>query len=118
MSRTQNFVKYWLTNFCSLSFPDKKRGITNEGGFHAEREGWHLPNFDDSTWELQHPSSGLPSSGVVIFRTEFNLDIPESIEIPISFEFTGLDTGSNLNSFRSQLYVNGWNYGKFVSNLG
>lgn len=53
-----------------------------------------------------------------MFRTEFELAIPEHVEVPISFVFTGLDTASNSNSFRSQFYVNGFNFGKFVSNLG
>lgn len=101
------------------SFPDKVRGITNEGGFYAEREGWHLPGFNTSSWETRSPSQGLTAPGVGFFSTTVALDIPYGIDAPINIVYSGLNTsGSNETAYRSQLYVNGWQFGRFVSNLG
>lgn len=96
------------------------RGITNEGGFYAERRGWHLPGFDDEDWEKRSPvKDGLEGAGVGIFRTTFDLDLPKDMDIPISVLVEGLDVGgSNGKTYRSQIYVNGWQFGRFVSNLG
>lgn len=106
--------------FSSLpSFPDRVRGITNEGGFSAEREGWPLPGFDTSSWEKRSPSQGLATPGVGFFVTTVALDIPSGFDVPISVVYEGLNTaGSNSTAYRSQLYVNGWQFGRFVSNLG
>ncbi|KAF8902859.1 hypothetical protein CPB85DRAFT_1438584 [Mucidula mucida] len=57
-------------------FPDKVRGVFNEGGLFGERSGWHLPGLDTSAWESRELSDGLPGSaaGVGFFVTTFDLD--------------------------------------------
>ena len=101
----------------SLSFPDKTRGVLNEGGTFGERQGWHLPGFDTSSWETRSLSSGLPNSaaGVGFFVTTFNLAIPSETDVPISFNF--VDSSSS-QPYRAYLFVNGWMMGKRVGNLG
>ncbi|KAL8286237.1 hypothetical protein RQP46_004725 [Phenoliferia psychrophenolica] len=100
-------------------FPDKTRSVTNEGGFFAEREGWHLPGFPTATWEKRSPTQGLATAGVGFFSTTVELDIPAGLDVPLSIVYDGLDTGgSNSTAFRSLLFVNGWQFGRFVSNLG
>jgi hypothetical protein len=99
-----------------LRFPDKTRGVFNEGGLFAERKGWHLPGFDTSSWASRNLSSGLPNNtaGVGFFVTTFNLSIPEGVDAPISFVF-----GEALGQpYRAYLFVNGWMMGKRVGNLG
>ncbi|KAH8108699.1 glycoside hydrolase family 35 protein [Phellopilus nigrolimitatus] len=101
------------------NFPDKVRGVFNEGGLFGEREGWHLPGFDTSSWVERDLSEGLPgdNAGVGFFVTTFSLDIPEETDVPISFLFDG---GSSLTvqPYRAILFVNGWMMGKRVANLG
>ncbi|KAG1722457.1 hypothetical protein EDD22DRAFT_1022669 [Suillus occidentalis] len=60
-------------------------------------------------------SEGLPNAtaGVGFFVTTFNLSIPDGFDVPMSFTFDDFS-----QSYRSQLYVNGWMMGKRVSNLG
>ncbi|KZW02751.1 hypothetical protein EXIGLDRAFT_813087 [Exidia glandulosa HHB12029] len=96
----------------NTNFPDKVRGSLNEGGLFAERAGWHLPGFDDSTWESRTPVQGLTKPGVGFFRTTFDLSVPSGHDVAMSFVFRGG------GATRVQLYVNGWQMGKYVANLG
>ncbi|KAG5721683.1 putative beta-galactosidase A [Termitomyces sp. T112] len=108
------FTKWELAgNYGGEDFPDKTRKILNEGGLYAERKGWHLPGFDDSKWELRTPFQGLDKPGVGFFRTTFNLSLPKNHDIPLSIMFDDMP-----GHYRSQLYINGWQMGKRVANIG
>lgn len=95
---------------CYCSFPDKVRGLYNEGGFFGERQGWHLPGFDTSSWESRELSEGLPSggAGVGFFVTTFDLKIPKGTDTLLSFQYET----TNDQPYRSLLFVNGWQFGK------
>lgn len=98
-------------------YPDKTRGLLNEGGLFGERLGWHLPGFTpDDTWIPRDLAEGLPdkAAGVGFFLTTFKLDIPEGLDAMLSFDFEeGLG-----QPYRAWLFVNGWMMGKRVANLG
>lgn len=100
-------------------FPDKVRGVVNEGGLFGEREGWHLPGFDTSSWEARDISAGLPnaSAGVGFFVTTFDLTVPTGVDARFSFNFDD-NTNATDASYRAYLFVNGWMMGKRVGNLG
>lgn len=70
-------------------YPDKVRGILNEGGLFGERKGWHLPGFDTTDWIGRPLSSGLPnaSAGAGFFVTTFNLSVPIGLDVFMSFTF-------------------------------
>ncbi|KAI0790316.1 glycoside hydrolase superfamily [Irpex lacteus] len=86
------------------NFPDKLRGVLNEGGLFGER-----------SWSTRSPSQGLPSGpGVGFFVTTFDLDVPKDVDAFFSFEFTE-PAGQ---AYRALLFVNGWQYGKRVANFG
>ncbi|GAB7346927.1 hypothetical protein MBLNU459_g1992t3 [Dothideomycetes sp. NU459] len=93
---------------------DPIRGPYAEGGLHAERLGWHLPGFNDSAWESGSPAQGLSTSGANFYRTIVPLDIPSGYDVSLAFEL-GAPAGSKL---RAQLYVNGYQFGKFIPYLG
>ncbi|KAF5334106.1 hypothetical protein D9758_016081 [Tetrapyrgos nigripes] len=98
------------------NYPDKVRGVFNEGGLSGERKGWHLPGFNTSAWETRDLADGLPNSsaGVGFFVTTFNLSIPAGLDVPLSFNFEE-EFGQ---PYRAYLFVNGWMMGKRVGNLG
>ncbi|KAL4259131.1 glycosyl hydrolase 35 family protein [Pleurotus pulmonarius] len=98
------------------NFPDKVRGVMNEGGLFGERQGWHLPGFDTSAWKERDLASGLPGSaaGVGFFVTTFDLKIPQGFDAFLSFTFNE-PLGQ---PYRALLFVNGWQMGKRVGNLG
>lgn len=99
-----------------LRYPDKTRGLFNEGGLFGERRGWHLPGFDTSAWDVRELSDGLPGggAGVGFFVTTFELDLDDFLDVHMSFTFEdplGMP-------YRALLFVNGWMMGKRVANLG
>ncbi|KAK7047487.1 hypothetical protein VNI00_006718 [Paramarasmius palmivorus] len=98
------------------NYPDKTRGVLNEGGTFGERQGWHLPGFDTSAWDARNLSEGLPDGlvGVGFFVTTFDLDIPPSNDVMLSFNFEE-EFGQ---PYRAYLFVNGWMMGKRIGNIG
>ncbi|KAJ7176384.1 glycoside hydrolase family 35 protein [Mycena crocata] len=95
--------------------PDSVRGPYNEGGWWFERVGAHLPGYDDSTWNKScTPLDGTTEAGVVAYRTTFDLDFPDGVDIPLAFDFA-LDSAA---PYRTLIYVNGWQFGRFLSSLG
>ncbi|KIJ17952.1 glycoside hydrolase family 35 protein [Paxillus involutus ATCC 200175] len=97
------------------NYPDKVRGVLNEGGLYGERVGWHLPGYDTSSWVSRDLSEGLPdaAAGVGFFVSTFDLNISEELDVLMSFVFD-----QTSQPYRAQLYVNGWMMGKRVANLG
>ncbi|KAG8750303.1 hypothetical protein FRC12_012951 [Ceratobasidium sp. 428] len=96
-------------------FKDKLRGIQNDGGLYGERQGWHLPEYDDLEWKEVDLNDGIPGgqAGIGWFRTSFKLDIPEGYDVPLSFEFEDGEA-----PYRALLFVNGWLMGRRIANLG
>ena len=81
----------------------------NEGGLFGEREGWHLPGFDTSSWAERDLSEGLPGgAGVGFFVTTFDLAFPKNTDAFVSFQFET----TNTQPYRALLFVNGWKFGK------
>ncbi|KAL9090306.1 MAG: hypothetical protein Q9165_005339 [Trypethelium subeluteriae] len=93
---------------------DPVRGPMNEGGLYGERLGWHLPGFDTSGWETGSPTEGLNTSGIAWYVTTFDLDIDEDLDVPLGIE---LDAPSGTTA-RVMIFMNGYQYGKFVPQIG
>lgn len=120
----QSDVQWKLTgNLGGEDYKDISRGPLNEGGLFVERQGLHLPGAlavsSPSSGAVWKPSKGpmtdgIPGPGIGFFGTEFTLNLPQGYDIPLSFTFSNTTS----QAYRVQLYVNGWQYGKFVSNVG
>ncbi|TFK39704.1 glycoside hydrolase family 35 protein [Crucibulum laeve] len=97
--------------------PDTFRGYLNEGGLYAERIGAHLPGFPDSSWPSGTPLSGggVSGAGINFYRTTFDLKLPQGVDVPIRLSITPSAVTSN---FRVQVYINGWQVGKYINNIG
>ncbi|KNG51415.1 glycoside hydrolase family 35 protein [Stemphylium lycopersici] len=123
-------VNWKLTgNLGGEDYKDISRGPLNEGGLYVERQGLHLPgalSASDAKWEKSAGpvADGITAPGIGFFATEFDLNMPSGYDIPLSFTFSngtssGNGTsGSGVAAYRVQLYVNGWQYGKYVNNVG
>lgn len=94
--------------------PDYVRGPYNEGGWWFERVGAHLPGYDTSSWSSCSPYEGISTAGVTAYRATFDLDLPVDSDVPLAFDFA-LDSES---PYRTLLFVNGWQFGRFLSSLG
>ncbi|GAW27353.1 putative glycoside hydrolase family 35 protein [Rosellinia necatrix] len=99
-------------------YGDLVRGPLNEGGTWAERQGYHLPAPPTRGWERASPiADGLDAAGLAFYATSFDLDIPSGYDVPLSFVFANTTTTTAAN-YRVQLFVNGWQFGEYINNLG
>lgn len=113
----QDDISWKLTgNLGGEDYIDLARGPLNEGGFYAERQGWHQPKPPSKRWETSSPFIGFNEAGIGFFSCSFKLDLPKNYDIPLSFVFT--DDFSTTTPYRVQLYVNGYQFGKFMPHIG
>jgi hypothetical protein len=114
---SKSAVTWKLTgNLGGEDFIDKSRGPLNEGATYAERQGWHLPNPPTQSWQSLSLMQGLTQPGIGFFSTSFDLNIPSGWDIPMSFVF-GNATSPPV-PYRVQLFVNGYQFGKYVNHIG
>ncbi|KAK6813900.1 hypothetical protein RU639_010546 [Aspergillus parasiticus] len=111
-------------NLGGEQYRDHSRGPLNEGSTFVERQGYHLPGALNSTkagWQTRTPQEGLSAAGVGLFATTFSLDYPQGYDIPTSVVFTNstaVDENNKSGAFRIQLFANGWQFGKYINNIG
>ncbi|MEV0407596.1 beta-galactosidase [Actinoallomurus sp. NPDC050550] len=91
---------------------DEVRGPLNNGGLHGERAGWTLPSFADRTWPRATSPSGAHGPGIAWYRTRVRLSLPKGQDTPLVLRFTGGQAA------RALIFVNGWNLGQYVADLG
>ncbi|KAI0481923.1 glycoside hydrolase superfamily [Xylariaceae sp. FL0804] len=102
-------------NLGGENYIDTTRGPRNEGAMFAERQGFHQPEPPSAAWAVRSPvTEGQDGPGVGFYTTTFELHVPESYDAPMSFVFQNTSTAV----YRCQLFVNGWQFGKYVANLG
>lgn len=117
-------VSWKLTgNFGGESYIDKTRGPLNEGGMFFERQGYHLPGAPVNDTSIftsgDSPLTGFSGPGLYFYATEFTLDLPTpDYDVPLAFAFTNSSSANGPTAFRSQLYVNGFQFGKYVNHIG
>lgn len=96
---------------------DPVRGSYNEDGLYGERVGWHLPQYDDSSWtKVKDSALSVDGATVRFFRTTVSLDFPSDQDISVSFVL-GTPSSSPV-TYRAQLFVNGYQYGRFNPYIG
>ncbi|CAE6479336.1 unnamed protein product [Rhizoctonia solani] len=97
----------------SVERNDTLRGLMNQGGLYVERIGATDPNYSTSSWYSCSPFVGIDRAGIVAYKTKLKLDIPEDWDVPLAFQFARTP-----GRYRIMLYVNGWQFGKYVANMG
>ncbi|MER6358549.1 beta-galactosidase, partial [Streptomyces sp. NPDC001634] len=94
--------------------PDPVRGPLNNGGLYGERNGWHLPGFADGGWQ----PVGLPRTergqGVVWYRTGFRLAVDPGTDASLGLTLTD----DPARAYRVQIFLNGWNMGQYINDVG
>jgi hypothetical protein len=113
--------------------PDPVRGPQNNGGLNGERAGYplpgateraqpepvfgggeHAPDVTDSAWAPVTLPSQDSTPGVAWYRTTVRLDLPRDQDVPVGLRFTDDPT----RRYRVLIFVNGWNLGQYVNNVG
>ncbi|KAI5782401.1 glycoside hydrolase family 35 protein [Peziza echinospora] len=104
---------------------DPVRGpLSGEGGLHAERMGWHLPGAPppaSAAW-TSHRGSTLTvpqPGGISFFTTTVTLALPtKGTDHSLAFTLTVPPTSPARSKLRAQLYVNGYQFARFVPFIG
>ena len=94
--------------------PDPVRGPLNNGGLHGERTGMHLPGFPDGDWQRVALPHAETRQGVSWYRTTFDLAVPRDVDASIGLT---LDDDPS-RAYRVQIFVNGWNLGQYINDVG
>lgn len=117
-NREQSAITWKLTgNLGGENYVDHVRGPLNEGGLYVERQGWHQPEPPSKNWQtVKSLNDGISKPGVGFFVTSFELDLPKAWDVPLFFSFNNGTLAKQ--SYRVQLYVNGYQFGKYSSNIG
>jgi beta-galactosidase len=115
--RSDDAITWKLTgNLGGEDYRDLVRGPLNEGGLYAERQGYHQPSPPSQKWETSSPYTGFSKPGIRFYSTSFDLNLPQGYDIPLYFNFK--NSTSPPPAYRVQLYVNGYQYAKYVNNIG
>jgi beta-galactosidase GanA len=97
---------------------DAVRGVANNGGLYGERMGWYLPRYSDSDWETTKVPDGRKVTGTAWYRTQFDLAIPAGHDASLGLTIGDPDKLRSPGTYRVLIFVNGWNMGQFVANIG
>jgi hypothetical protein len=115
-------VSWKLTgNLGGEDYADQTRGPLNEGGLFIERQGYHQGSPPSSKFSSgsQTPFTGLSAPGVAFYTAKLTLDLPsDKYDIPLSFTFTNVTAAAAESPYRAWLYINGFQFGRYVSNIG
>jgi beta-galactosidase GanA len=93
---------------------DPVRGPQNNGGLYGERVGWSLPGFRDESWEGVTRPHRESAPGVSWYRTRVRLDLPRDQDVPVGLRFAD----DAARHYRVLIFVNGWNVGQYVNDVG
>ena len=86
--------------------------------FYGERQGWHLPGFDDSGWQAATVPAERQRAGTNWYRSTFNLAVPKGQDATIGIAFGDTTSPRSPVRYRAILFVNGWNMGQFIADIG
>ncbi|RZJ06962.1 MAG: beta-galactosidase [Rubrivivax sp.] len=100
---------------------DLVRGPMNNGGLHGERMGWHLPvaaSEPRAGWDATTPAAAPIAPGTYWLRTNFKLDLPQGHDVQLGLAFGDTTKPRSDVENRALIFVNGWNMGQFIANIG
>ncbi|KAI8066617.1 glycoside hydrolase superfamily [Gongronella butleri] len=106
-------------NLGGTDIVDTHRGTFNTGGKFGERKGWHLPGFPATRANNFTTGVSLPhdfgKAGIAWYFTNFTLNFPKNTDNPLVVSF---DKPAADEHYRAEFFLNGWNFGKLVTDLG
>jgi hypothetical protein len=93
---------------------DPVRGPLSTGGLYGERAGWSLPGYQDTDWNDVTLPAADTHPGVSWYRTTTTLNLPSGQDTSVGLTITDTPT----RAYRATLFVNGWQVGNYVNQLG
>jgi len=77
-----------------------------------------LPDFPDRRWAITTLPAVAPQPGTTWYRTSFHLSIPRSHDASLGITIGDPSTPRALGAYRALLFVNGWNMGQYIADVG
>jgi beta-galactosidase GanA len=105
-------------NLGGESIADPVRGPLNNGGLYGERNGWSLPGFPDSSWTTRPVPDTTAVAGTSWYRTTFTLAVPTADDSSIGLTIGDPNVVRSGGAYRVLIFLNGWNMGQYIGNLG
>ena len=93
---------------------DPLRGPLNNGGLFGERNGWSRPRFGDGAWARVTLPNSSTHAGVSWYRTKFHLAVPDEVDASLGLTITD----SAAKQYRALIFLNGWNIGQYINDVG
>jgi beta-galactosidase GanA len=97
---------------------DTVRGPMNNGGLFGERAGWYLPGFPDQTWQTATVPATTAVPGTSWYRTAFKLSVPHGADASLGITIGNPAVPQSTANYRALIFVNGWNMGQYIANVG
>ena len=91
-----------------------QRGPYNFGGLYGERQGWPLKPGPAADWQPATLPSNAATPGVTWYRISVPLDLPKDQDTSLGLEIKD-PPGRH---YRATIFVNGWQMGNYVADLG
>lgn len=90
------------------------RGPQNGGGLHGESAGYTLPGFADTAWSKVTLPHRDAAPGIAWYRTTVRLALPRDQDVTVGLRFDD----DPARHYRVLLFVNGWNMGQLINDIG
>jgi Beta-galactosidase jelly roll domain len=90
----------------------------NNGGLYGERAGWYLPGYPDDSWATASVPAASALPGTSWYRTTFRLHIPAHDDASLGITIGDPSAPRSPANYRALIFVNGWNMGQYVANVG
>jgi beta-galactosidase GanA len=100
------------------SIADPVRGPLNNGGLFGERSGWHLPGFPDGGWATRRVPDTTAVAGTAWYRTQVTLAVPAADDASLGITIGDPAVRASGGAYRVLIFVNGWNLGQYIGNVG
>jgi beta-galactosidase GanA len=97
---------------------DTVRGPLNNGGLYGERNGWSLPGFPDSNWTTRSVPDSTSWAGTSWYRTQFALSVPAGVDASLGLTIGDPAVARSGGNYRVLVFLNGWNLGQYIGNVG
>jgi beta-galactosidase GanA len=97
---------------------DPVRGAVNDGGLYGERAGWYLPGFPDGAWPTVTVPATSAVPGTSWYRTTFRLHVPAPDDASLGITIGDPTAPRSSANYRALIFVNGWNMGQYIANVG
>ncbi|GAA3341661.1 beta-galactosidase [Amorphoplanes nipponensis] len=97
---------------------DTARGPLNNGGLYGERTGWHLPGFPDRGWSTRTVPDTAATPGTSWYRTSFTLAVPRGHDASLGLTIGDPAVPRSGGHYRALIFLNGWNVGQYVADVG